>query len=292
MQGPLNSSTEEIGWRASLQPILDAATAARELPDYDEAARQAAVAKELGALWKAPLWVPLLAIPALLIEHGWLLVGAIVVVALWLRYRSRTNARELASALDRKTEYERSTHREAARAFMAEVVEPANRGNILALQKLLERWHEHLPQSANPFSPHLERAPGGGCRIFGRAIGPDDIPTTTPPLGGEKALCLELQMGDVDEDLTELNAACTFSLLLALFGDADRAFVHLRLDIPATPAGEIPWVRVYGRIGYAELQHELSVMETPSGAVRGLGGTIGRRKATRFYAAEDPVVAR
>jgi TerB N-terminal domain len=247
----------------------------------------------MGAIRKAPAWIPLLALPALLLDRGWLLAGGMIIFWLWLLYRSRAKAAQLTFRQERKTEFERSAYREAARAFMADVVEAANRGDLVALQRLLERWHENLPLSAKPFTARLERAPGGGCLISGLAIGPDDIPTAMPRLGrGRKVIFDKRPVGDVDEDLTELNAACVFSLFLTLFGDADRAFVHLRLDMPTAPDGEIPWVRLVGRIGYAELQSEFCAMETPSEAIRALGGTVGRRQGKRFYAAEDPVVAR
>ena len=230
-----------------------------------------------------------MALPALLLQHGWILAAAIVGFWLWLRHQSSINTARLAAALERKMVQKRSAHREAARTFMVDVIEAANRGEIVALQKLLKRWHESLPQSARPFRASLERAPGGGCWIFGRAIGPEDIPTAIPRLGRGKRVILDKRpVTDVDEDLAELNSACALSLLLALFGDADRAFVQLRLDMPDTPDGEIPWIRLAQRIGYMELQREVSTMHTPSEAIRALGGTLGRRQAKRFYAASDP----
>jgi hypothetical protein len=287
------TSFDALGWRALLQPILEAAAAARLYPDYDEASRAEAVGAELAKVWKAPGWLPLLALPALLLAHGRILALGLIGLWLFLSHRSKRRVAERQAILHRETEVERSKHREAARAFLVEIVEAANRGELRAQERLRERWHSLLPPVAQSFSVQLSRASGGECRITGRAIGPDDIPNVVPRLGrGGRIVHDKRKVGDVDEDLTELNAATALSLLLAICGDADRVYVHLSVRMAGTPAGDLPWLRLAARVGYAELQGILARMEAPSEAIAELGGTVGRRRGKKFYPAEDPFLTR
>lgn len=289
---------KSIGWRSSLPEIIAAGNATRHPPQFDEQDRAREVERQVADAAKFPWWPLPVAFFFFVIPHGWVLGIAGLALFGFLVYLSRKRASELGESLARETARLRAA-RERHAEHLGKVVAAANSGDPAALEWLLARWHELRPESIRSIVFDISARPSpngvdGGSPIVwqlgGRALQRNQIPASVPRIGrGGRYVADPRKARDIDEDLAELNAAAVLSVLIALFSGATPLPVTVRLAIRNPASGEmIPWVTLSATIGHQELQRACAPLSSAVGAIRSLGGDVGRCRNQRLSPARVP----
>ncbi len=279
-----------IGWQAVFPEILAASHAARSVPPFDEQARSRAVAERVTAARKFPFWLAVIGAMAFVLPNGWFVGIAVLGVFALLVYRAIQRASALAAELAQESHRLRAAHALEVERLRSILVS-ADRGSADSLRLLLTRWHQHRPQSLRQFVAELGGTASHAWMLGGHAVRRDDIPSGTPRRGrGGRTVFDKRKASDIDEDLAEINAAAVLSLLTALFSGPSPKEVAVRVDILNPVSGErIPWVTLSTSLHQRVLQDAMTA-ESPVGALRRLGGDVGRCRNQRLTPAKEPQV--
>ncbi|MEJ7812238.1 MAG: TerB N-terminal domain-containing protein [Gemmatimonadaceae bacterium] len=279
-----------VGWQSVVNDIMAAAHRARTVPSFDEQARAREVARKVADAKRIPLWPLVVAGVTLFLPYGF--AWAAVVLALWLVVAAAAyrRASELARSLNEQSAQLTAGH-QRQEAEVRSLVEQADQGDAVAMQRVLDRWRQFRPEVLRPFNPQLLQPTGGEWLIRGDALRREDIPHAVPRLGrGGRTVFDKRKAAEIDEDMTELNAAGALSVLMALFSGPVSRLLDVRLLVPREAGREmIPWVVLSGRVGATELQRALRSGARPSDVIRALGGDVGRCRNQRLTAAGPPV---
>lgn len=279
----MSISDRSTGWQVALKPILEAGVRVRSLPSSDGVRGNALLEARIAAAKRVPNWILLLAVAAFVLPFGWIWATAIVGFWGFLLHRASRRAAAIQQSVAKETATQRVAHQQKVESFQRYTIEPADRGEQFALLHLLLLWEDARPKEIQNFSPRLECQQGGAYRIVGEAIGRETLPPSVPRRGRKKPAVFDQRTaGDIDEDLVELNAAAALSLLIALFSGPTRHRVEMNITLVGTPSGDIPWVTMAAELGQQELHAVTQNIQAPSGALRSLGGDVGRCRAQRF----------
>lgn len=284
-------TAQEIGWRSVLAEVLAAGNRARRCAPFDEEARAREVAKRVAESKRFPWWPIILVLAGFIVPYGWICgIGGLLLFG-WLIHRTMQRAADLEAQLQNETQQLRDK-RDRASKSLATVIADADAGSTEALDALLARWNTCRPLSIRTFSVALTVSAAGVWSLDGQAIRRDDIPSGVPRRGrGGRTVFDKRKASDVDEDVAELNAAAVLSVLIALFSGAIPHPVRVRLMI-ASPAtgGLVPWITLAAMVSSRGLQEVCSSIASATGAIRQLGGDVGRWHNQRITAAREPSV--
>lgn len=276
-----------IGWRFALAGILSAGATARAAPPWDEQARAREVHQRVAAARRFPIWPAVLSAAAFFILPNGSIWAGLVLVAWGIAiYRILQSANALADELEPETRRLRKEQEVEAGRIQA-IVGKADRGDSHALRELLSRWTEHLPPSLAGFGIDLRGSEVEGWDLNGHGFDRNNILGTTPRIGrGGRTFQDKRKAADIDEDLAELSAAGVLSALIALFSSIHSRKIRAVIQIPNPATGElVPWVTLAASISGPRLQEVIQLNESPSNAIRRLGGDVGRCRNQRLTAA-------
>lgn len=280
--------SQPFGWQSSLGDILDTGVAVRRAIPFDEQARRQDVERRVAAAGKFPLWTPFLAIPALLLPAGPVWAVLVLAGSALLFHLAKQRREDVQARLAAETERLKQKHDQEAARFAA-TLRAADAGDPAAVQSLLARWLERRPQTLHAFESTVTKH-GDAWHVRGTAIPRDEIPAGVPRIGrGGRTVFDKRKAAEIDEDLTELNAAAVLSILFGLFSGprSQRIIVRVTMATPTT-GDTIPWVTLDTAIDHDRLLSALDHLTVPSEGLRALGGDVGRCRSQRFTAAREP----
>jgi hypothetical protein len=273
-----------IGWQAILPDILAAGVATRISPPFDEGLRANKVAAMVADARKFPIWPIVIAVALFFVSpYGPILGGITLAVWGYLVYRAIQKSKELARDLERETQRLRVAGQEASSRLDA-IVAMADAGDLSALQFLLRRWMEHRPHAIKEVAAELSASTKGVWNVTVTGVSRTSIAQTVPRVGrGRRTFQDKRKATDIDEDLTEINAAAVLSFLTALFSGPSERPVDVRLTIDNSATTEqIPWVMLATVVSDKTLTAATSTAGSAVGAIRQLGGNVGHCRNQRL----------
>lgn len=277
--------SKPIGWRAALPEILEAGTSVRRSVSFDEHARKIEVETLILAARRFPLWIPVVAVAALLVPDGWAIT--VPLFAAWgvLIVRTHRRGEALEARLLGETKLKRAESAREAQALKLTLA-VANGGDIGALRSLSERWLNGRPSTIARFEAELSVSLEHGVAVTGRAVSREEIVQVSPRIGrGGKTFYDKRKAADIDEDLSEINAAAVLSLLTALFSGPNAQSVLVQIDLTAdVGVAPVPWVSLDTRVDDRTMR-ALSPESSAVEAIRRLGGDVGHCRSQRLTAA-------
>lgn len=288
---------ESVGWRSATKEILDAGAAVRQPVVFNESQRSEIVERRVAKVRRYPLWPAIIAFLCYFLPNGFTWAALAIVGWALLVFHAYQNGARLRAQLDAETErLKRDASNDAARC--ASMLTAASAGDPRAMNDLLRRWLDRRPEAIRGFEPQIE-ATVSGWLLQGRAVQRDAISATVPRLGrGGRTFYDKRKATDIDEDLTELNAAAALSLLAALFSGSFPQRVSVRVSmLNPTDGNRIAWVTLDAALDYDIMKRSLTGVDRPSQSIRLLGGDTGRSRAQRLTAAgngtrHDPAAER
>jgi hypothetical protein len=281
--------TSPVGWQEALPEILDAGIAVRRSSPFDEKARKVNVDTQILKARQFPLWLPVVAVVALLVPSGWVVAvplfmgwGVLIAqahkrgVALEVRLVEETNLLR-AKAL-------RENERHGA------LLTAANDGDLASLNGLLQLWLSSRPPTIATFEGGLAKSFGNRIDVWGRAIGRSEIVQVVPRIGrGRKTFYDKRKAAEIDEDLSEINAAALLSLIGALFSGPTLQSISVRIELRLNGStAPVQWIVLVADLNFRSFE-AISPVSSAVDAIRRLGGDVGHCRAQRYTAAGDAI---
>lgn len=281
--------TRPVGWQEALPEILNAGIAVRRSSPFDEKARKLDVDTQILKARQFPLWLPVVAVVALLIPNGWvvavpLFMGWGVLIA---QAHKRGVALEVRLAEETKQLRARTLRENEQHGAM---LRAANDGDLGSLNGLLQQWLRSRPPTIATFEAGLAKSFGNRIEILGRAIGRSEIVQVVPRIGrGRKTFYDKRKAAEIDEDLSEINAAALLSLIGALFSGPTRQSISVRIELKSNESTvPVQWIVLAADLNSRSFE-TVSPVSSAVDAIRTLGGDVGRCRAQRYTAAGDAI---